>query len=329
MLHFIYMKLVIKLFLVFLIVGTLTITKVQIVSAQRCITTPCASCAQSGLQCVFNNCPAGFQLVNPSDAANCINLNECGSGTTMLYDCEEITSPTTEPCPSQNPICTSLTGALCNAAGGIPWSQGCPITASEVGNCCIAADFDDTCGGNLQTCCGDVGYHTCDVVDGVQLVCASFAGAPTCCDPSDPTCQSMPASTCTGTCKAGCDANEHVSPGSCPVAEPVCCTINAGGASAALCSDGVSVSTAIGCIPVNDPFELTRFILTWAIGIGGGIAFLFIVYSGVLILSSAGNPQKVAAGKELLTSAVAGLLMLIFAVFILRIIGVNILGIFI
>jgi len=69
------------------------------------------------------------------------------------------------------------------------------------------------------------------------------------------------------------------------------------------------------------------FILRWAIGIGGGIAFLLIVYSAFMIMTSQGNPERLKAGQELLTSAIAGLIMLIFSVFILELIGVKILQI--
>jgi hypothetical protein len=88
--------------------------------------------------------------------------------------------------------------------------------------------------------------------------------------------------------------------------------------------DGTGILTAIGCIPANDTNELTAFILRWALGIGGGIAFLLIIYSGFIITTSAGNPERVQAGKELLTAAIAGLMLIIFSVFLLDIIGVRI-----
>jgi hypothetical protein len=91
---------------------------------------------------------------------------------------------------------------------------------------------------------------------------------------------------------------------------------------------GEAINTAIGCIPIGNTDEFTSFILRWAIGVGGGIAFLLIVFAGFQIMTSAGNPERLQAGRELLTSAIAGLILLIFSVFILRIIGVNILGIF-
>jgi len=91
------------------------------------------------------------------------------------------------------------------------------------------------------------------------------------------------------------------------------------------CSD-TEINTAIGCIPINDTDELIGFILRWAIGVGGGIAFLLIVLAGFQIMTSSGNPDRLKAGQELMTSAIAGLILLIFSVFILKIIGVDILG---
>lgn len=91
---------------------------------------------------------------------------------------------------------------------------------------------------------------------------------------------------------------------------------------------GLTINTAIGCIPINDTNALMSFILGWAISVGGGVAFLLILFAGFQILTSGGNPQKTQAGKELLTAAVSGLLMIIFSAFLLRIIGVNVLGIF-
>jgi hypothetical protein len=92
------------------------------------------------------------------------------------------------------------------------------------------------------------------------------------------------------------------------------------------CGEG-GISTAIGCIGVLD--SQTQFlgdILRWAVGIGGGIAFLLIVYAGFMIMTAAGNPERLKAGQELLTSAISGLILLILSVFVLRFIGIDILG---
>ncbi|MCX6791492.1 MAG: hypothetical protein NT149_00450 [Candidatus Gottesmanbacteria bacterium] len=87
--------------------------------------------------------------------------------------------------------------------------------------------------------------------------------------------------------------------------------------------DGKHAWTALGCIP-TDPALFIGQILGISVGIGGGIAFLLILFGGFQILMSAGNPEKLNAGKELITSAITGLLIIIFSLFILRLIGFTI-----
>ena len=87
------------------------------------------------------------------------------------------------------------------------------------------------------------------------------------------------------------------------------------------------INTAIGCVPIADQNALIGFFLKWGIGIGGGIAFLLILFAGFQIMTSRGDPNRLKAGQELMTSAIAGLLLLIFSVVILRIIGFDILRI--
>lgn len=91
--------------------------------------------------------------------------------------------------------------------------------------------------------------------------------------------------------------------------------------------DGDYLYTAIGCIPYRNTGDFLEFVLGWALGIGGGVAFLLIIYSGIIVLTSSGNPDRLKAGQELLTAAVTGLLLLIFSAFILRVIGIDILRI--
>lgn len=87
------------------------------------------------------------------------------------------------------------------------------------------------------------------------------------------------------------------------------------------------IDTAIGCVPVlvdDNGTSLMGTLLGWAIGVGGGIAFLLIVYAGFMIMTSSGNPERLKAGQELLTSAISGLVLLIFSIFVLNLIGVEI-----
>lgn len=87
---------------------------------------------------------------------------------------------------------------------------------------------------------------------------------------------------------------------------------------------GTGVETALGCIP-TDPQELVKWVLKFAILMGGGIAFLLSVFGGVSIILAGGNPEKINAAKEIIGSALTGLLFIIFSVFLLRFIGYDIL----
>lgn len=71
----------------------------------------------------------------------------------------------------------------------------------------------------------------------------------------------------------------------------------------------------------------TNNIVTASMGIAGGIAFLLIVIGAFQIILSAGNPDRVKAGKEMITAALSGLFLIIFSVFILKLIGADILQI--
>lgn len=87
------------------------------------------------------------------------------------------------------------------------------------------------------------------------------------------------------------------------------------------------INTAIGCINVlGGPDAFLGSLLKWGVGVGSGFAFLLIVYAGFMIMSSAGNPERLKAGQELLTSAISGLVLLVFSIFVLNFIGVDILG---
>lgn len=86
------------------------------------------------------------------------------------------------------------------------------------------------------------------------------------------------------------------------------------------------LKTALGCIETT-PAGIIQKLFGLSLGIAGGIAFLMIILGAMQIQTSAGNPERVNQGKEIVEGAITGLLLIIFAVFILRIIGVNLLGI--
>ncbi|MBI3342894.1 hypothetical protein HY032_01940 [Candidatus Gottesmanbacteria bacterium] len=91
------------------------------------------------------------------------------------------------------------------------------------------------------------------------------------------------------------------------------------------CPNENDISTQIGCINAKDTGGFVGELFRLGIGVAGGIAMLLILFGGFQILTSAGNPERLNEGKELVGSAIAGLLMIMFSTFLLKFIGVDIL----
>ncbi len=89
--------------------------------------------------------------------------------------------------------------------------------------------------------------------------------------------------------------------------------------------DGNGIVTAIGCIHTQ-PTDLVKDLLKFIVAISGGIAFLLMILGVFGMITSAGNPDNLQAGKDRLTSAIIGLLFVVLSVLLLKIIGVDILG---
>jgi hypothetical protein len=82
--------------------------------------------------------------------------------------------------------------------------------------------------------------------------------------------------------------------------------------------------TAVGCIPTS--YEgVASSLVKIGLSVAGGAAVLMIVAAGFMLSTSQGEPKRTGEAKELLTSAVIGLLFIIFSVTILQFIGVTIL----
>lgn len=100
-----------------------------------------------------------------------------------------------------------------------------------------------------------------------------------------------------------------------------------GGGTSPLCgTDDLGVRTAIGCLMAGDPKQLISQLLGWGVGVGGGIAFLMIIFAGFQMATASGDPKRVKAAQELLTSALAGLILIVFSIFLLNFIGIKILN---
>ncbi|MGA3291641.1 MAG: pilin [Candidatus Microgenomates bacterium] len=214
---------------------------------------------------------------------------------TLAQDCGEIG----QACCSPGFLCNK--GSICDIANH---------TYS-----CIKSNLSTTCGTEGLPCCAgskscDTNNLTCDPF----YTCVSATSTPF---PSD--CGEFQQACCSP--DFTCDENNGLT---CDIANHTYSCIKTTNNSSILTTCGIQ--TAIGCIPISDSGSLLSFILKWAIGIGGGIAFLLMLYAGFMIMTASGDPERLKAGQELLTSAIAGLILLIFSIFILKFIGIDILG---
>lgn len=90
------------------------------------------------------------------------------------------------------------------------------------------------------------------------------------------------------------------------------------------CENEYEINTALGCMPVELDNFLIKY-LPFLFGIFGGTSFLIMVYGFILMATSSGDPKAVQGAKETITSAITGLLVSIFAIFIIRLIILDIL----
>lgn len=115
--------------------------------------------------------------------------------------------------------------------------------------------------------------------------------------------------------------------GSVPTATP-CTGPNCSTAGGIPCGDASNpgFKTAIGCVRTT-PLGFIEDLLKFITAIGGGLAFLMMLLGAFQMLTSAGNPETLATGKDRFTNAIIGLLFVIFAVLLMQIIGFDILRI--
>ncbi len=83
--------------------------------------------------------------------------------------------------------------------------------------------------------------------------------------------------------------------------------------------------TVLGCFSTQSDL-FVKSILSFVFGIAGGIAFLAVLAGSSIILTSSGDPQKLQQGKEIIISSISGILLIVFSVFLLKVVGVDILS---
>jgi hypothetical protein len=191
------------------------------------------------------------------------------------------------------------------------YSQGC---AKCPYGSCITIECCDPCV-EVRSITGQTAQCTCQIPTPTPLPTAT------------------PVPSCPGTCRTtGCFSNETPNNSySCPHPQATCCLPLAATPTPSgqppTPTSGQTIPTAIGSIDPSSLQGFTQSLLGFAFGVAGGIAFLLMLFGTFQIMTSSGNPEKMKAGSELITSALTGLLFIIFSVFILKLIGVTILDI--
>ncbi|KKR09881.1 MAG: hypothetical protein UT39_C0026G0006 [Candidatus Woesebacteria bacterium GW2011_GWA1_39_21] len=208
-------------------------------------------------------------------------------------------------------------------------AQTCSCSTGGSGECVVidrcGGDYTENCSGPLCSACNCVSFPTNTPLP-LMWVCRwpgavyQVYGVYSKCEPVRIDCPNpdVVGGACFTTEQRCIDGCILVTPGPInilPTIEPLC----------TYAPGRYGVNSAIGCVPIDDTNQLLTFILRWALGVGGGISFLLIVTSGFMILASGANPERVKAGKQLITAAITGLILIIFSVFILDFIGIRVL----
>lgn len=87
-----------------------------------------------------------------------------------------------------------------------------------------------------------------------------------------------------------------------------------------------SINTAIGSIPTN-PIAFVERLFSIVLSLAGLGAVILLIYGGYKYMISRGDPEAIKAARETITSAVIGLLFIIFSLVILQVIAGDILNI--
>lgn len=92
------------------------------------------------------------------------------------------------------------------------------------------------------------------------------------------------------------------------------------------CFSNQGIWTAVGCIP-SKPESVINVVITIGLALGGGVVLIMILVGSFMLSVSQGDPNKTKEAKEIITSAIIGLLFVIFSVTMLQFIGVSVLHI--
>lgn len=344
------MKVLLLRFITFLLLLSIT-SIINLANPQPTKAQGYLYCRQSIADCIYDwgiqpnpQCEEGYLPPCNDPNADC---NTVCQTYAVINGCQNVPciDPDTTPAPPcpENETCTQAPRLDCQALTPPGTFIACTDPQGNPGTCCEKNEMiTDSCTLSDGVC--RIPPEACAWNETqIQVAChSSYPSGTICCRVAENVELCPPTGTTGGQCKDACDPNDALYPdiNICMSTGQVCCLQNFVPLQGpeVFCKnndpedrtnlpDSGRIATAIGCIPVTSTRDFVNFLLGWGVGIAGGIAFILIVAAGIMIVTSAGDPKRVQAGKELLTAAVSGLLLLIFGAFVLEFIGVDILNI--
>ena len=75
-----------------------------------------------------------------------------------------------------------------------------------------------------------------------------------------------------------------------------------------------------GIRSIGGPFDLISLILPNAYILAGIILFLYLVFGGFMVVTSAGNPQNAQQGQKIIMNAIIGFIIIIASYWIIQLI---------
>ena len=93
------------------------------------------------------------------------------------------------------------------------------------------------------------------------------------------------------------------------------------------CAEKGGTWTAIGCVYGDIGRFISQTLLGFGVGLAGIVSLACLIYASIIMQTSRGNPDKITKARDMIQSCLIGLVLVIFSVFILRVIGVDILRI--
>ncbi len=267
----------------------------------------CVECTEA----VTTGCPSGKKYCSSSNT--CVQCTRDGNGNslgckpnqscTSLNICEDDTqttcvSNTVSPCSPIKPCCDT-DRFQCVRPNGNPNTPGTCKARTDIPtpNCdCRQGHASDDCSGDNPVCVAG-GGSVCNEAHGMNGWCVNQTTSTTMCSCQNGFCSvsatgTIPCNTCSSACLPP-DPNQ--------------------GPNGGLAKPGI-LPTAL------DPSAFIGFITGLLIPIAVLISILRLIEGGYKFLLSEGDEAKISEGKEIMTSAVIGMIMAIAGISLLRII---------